>query len=152
MSLREIRSTFNPLRQSAGLYLVAAAGLRLGVFPLHLPYTSEATLRRGIGTSLRLVSAVSSLVLLAHIPAESLTSALNSVLDWACGHCGALQRMDVAARAGRINGASVLGHQPGGALGHFRLERQSAWRGCLGLCIDPGWRYAFSRTRRNRFG
>ncbi|MDO9303083.1 MAG: hypothetical protein Q7T89_16970, partial [Anaerolineales bacterium] len=47
---------------------------------LHLPYASESTMRRGIGTSLRLVSAVSSLVLLAHIPVGSLTSALTPFL------------------------------------------------------------------------
>jgi hypothetical protein len=71
---------FEAIAPASGLFLVAAAGLRLGVFPLHLPYTSESTLRRGIGTSLRLVSAVSSLSLLAHIPAGSLNSALTPVL------------------------------------------------------------------------
>jgi hypothetical protein len=71
---------FQSIAPEAGLYLVAAAGLRLGVLPLHLPYPSEMTLRRGIGTSLRLVSAMTSLVLLAHIPLESLTSALTPFL------------------------------------------------------------------------
>jgi hypothetical protein len=71
---------FQSIAPSSGLYLVAAAGLRLGVLPLHLPYSSESTARRGIGTSLRLVSAVSSLVLLAHVPGGSLTSALTPFL------------------------------------------------------------------------
>jgi hypothetical protein len=71
---------FQSIVPGSGLYLVAAAGLRLGVLPLRLPYLSESTLRRGIGTSLRLVSAVASLVLLAHIPAGSLTSALTPFL------------------------------------------------------------------------
>ncbi len=62
---------FQSIPVSSGLYLVLAAGLRLGVFPLHLPYSSESTLRRGFGTSLRLISAVSSLILLAHVPAGS---------------------------------------------------------------------------------
>jgi len=64
----------------AGLFLLVAAGLRLGVLPLHLPYTSESSLRRGIGTTLRLVSAASSLVLLARIPASSLASPLTPLL------------------------------------------------------------------------
>ncbi len=68
---------FQSISPSAGLYLIAAAGLRLGVLPLHLPYAAESTLRRGFGTSFRLISAASSLVLLAHVPAESLTSALT---------------------------------------------------------------------------
>ena len=75
-------STFNfeAIAPSSGLFLVAAAGLRLGVFPLHLPYASESTLRRGLGTSLRLISAASSLVLLAHVPVGSLNSAVTPFL------------------------------------------------------------------------
>jgi hypothetical protein len=71
---------FQSISPGSGLYLVAAAGLRLGVLPLHLPYSPESILRRGIGTSLRLISAVSSLVLLAHIPAGSLNSTLTPIL------------------------------------------------------------------------
>lgn len=73
-------STFDIIAPSSGLYLVAAAGLRLGVLPLHLPYSSESTLGRGLSTSLRLISAASSLVLLAHIPAGSLGSVLTPFL------------------------------------------------------------------------
>ena len=71
---------FVSITPNAGLYLVLAAGLRLGVLPLHLPYTAESTLRRGFGTSLRLVSAASSLVLLARIPAGSLESIFTPIL------------------------------------------------------------------------
>jgi len=71
---------FQSIAPSAGLYLVAAAGLRLGVLPLHLPYSAESTLRRGFGTSLRLISAASSLALLAHIPAGSLSSAFTPLM------------------------------------------------------------------------
>lgn len=71
---------FGSIAPAAGLYLVLAAGLRLGVLPLHLPYSSESTLRRGFGTSLRLVSAASCLALLAHIPAGSLLSIFTPFL------------------------------------------------------------------------
>ncbi len=64
----------------AGLYLVLASGLRLGVLPLHLPYPSESALRRGFGTGLRTVSAASSLVLLARIPAGSVNSPFTPYL------------------------------------------------------------------------
>ena len=64
----------------AGIYLLIAAGLRLGVLPLHLPYSSDSSLRRGFGTTLRLVFAASSLVLLAHIPASSFASPLTPLL------------------------------------------------------------------------
>jgi hypothetical protein len=65
---------FPSISAGSGLFLVVAAGLRLGVFPLHLPYSSESTLRRGFGTALRLISAASSMVILAHIPSASLNS------------------------------------------------------------------------------
>jgi hypothetical protein len=72
--------SFQSISASSGLYLVVAAGLRLGVFPLHLPYSAESNLRRGLGTSLRLISAASSMVVLAHTPAESLNSVFTPFL------------------------------------------------------------------------
>jgi hypothetical protein len=64
----------------AGLYLLLAAGLRLGVLPLHLPYASEAAIRRGFGSALRLISAASSLILLARIPTASVISIFTPFL------------------------------------------------------------------------
>ena len=60
----------------AGIYMIIAAGLRLGVLPMHLPFRTESALRRGFGTVLRFTSAASSLVLLARIPFASLHSPL----------------------------------------------------------------------------
>jgi len=71
---------FQNISPGSGLYLVLAAGLRLGVLPLHLPYSSESIMRRGFGTSIRLISAVSSLALLAHVPSESLRSVFTPYL------------------------------------------------------------------------
>ena len=58
---------FQSMPPSASIYLVIAAGLRLGVLPLHLPYSSESFIRRGFGTALRLIGAVSTLSVLARI-------------------------------------------------------------------------------------
>jgi hypothetical protein len=71
---------FSTIAPQAGVYLLIASGLRLGVLPLHLPYSSESVLRRGFGTTLRLVSVASSLVLLAYIPATSLISLFTPFL------------------------------------------------------------------------
>jgi hypothetical protein len=71
---------FQNAPSEAGLYLLLAAGLRLGVLPLHLPYASEAAIRRGFGSALRLISAASGLVLLARIPTASVTSIFTPVL------------------------------------------------------------------------
>lgn len=64
----------------AGIYLLIAAGLRMGVLPLHLPYASESAIRRGFGTVLRLISAASSLILFARIPTSGLSLAVTPVL------------------------------------------------------------------------
>jgi hypothetical protein len=71
---------FASISPAAGLYLVIAAGLRLGVLPLHPPYSPESTLRRGFGSSLRLVSVASSLAVLSRIPAESMNSGFTPFL------------------------------------------------------------------------
>jgi len=71
---------FRSIPANAGILLLMAAGLRLGVLPLHLPYRKENVVRRGFGTSLRLVSASASLILLARIPASSLNSPLTPYL------------------------------------------------------------------------
>ncbi|HXD11969.1 MAG TPA: hypothetical protein VN653_18015 [Anaerolineales bacterium] len=71
---------FRDAPPQAGLYLVIAAGLRLGVLPLHLPYTNETSLRRGFGTGLRMISAASSLILLARIPVGSLVAPFTPYL------------------------------------------------------------------------
>lgn len=71
---------FQDAPPQAGLYLLLAAGLRLGVIPLHLPYASESAIRRGFGSALRLISAASSVVLLARIPTASVTSIFTPFL------------------------------------------------------------------------
>src|SRR5215216_2636084 len=73
-------SDFRLISSQASIYVLIAAGLRVGVLPLHLPYLSESTLRRGFGTGLRMVSAVSSLSLLARIPPSSITASLDPYL------------------------------------------------------------------------
>ena len=73
-------SDFRAATPQAGIFLLIAAGLRAGVLPLHLPFSSDSTLRRGFGTGLRMISAASSLILLARIPAGSIHSPLTPYL------------------------------------------------------------------------
>jgi hypothetical protein len=63
--------TFQSIPSNAGVYLVIAAGLRLGVLPLHLPYSAESSIRRGFGTALRLVGAASTLSILGRVEIAS---------------------------------------------------------------------------------
>ncbi len=73
--------SFASMSPAAGLFLILAAGLRLGVLPLHLPYPSESALRRDFGTLLRLTTAASSLVILARISPSALTTPLAPALQ-----------------------------------------------------------------------
>lgn len=59
--------------EAEGLLLLAAA-LHVGVLPFPLPYFSEVSLRRGTGTTMRLVSAAASVVLLSRIGAGGLAA------------------------------------------------------------------------------
>lgn len=57
------------LKPETGVFFLLGAGLRLGIIPLHLPYSEELRLRRGIGTIIRLVTAATSLSVLSRLPA-----------------------------------------------------------------------------------
>lgn len=63
--------TFQSIPSNAGVYLVIAAGLRLGVLPLHLPYSADSSIRRGFGTALRLIGAASTLSILGRVQIAS---------------------------------------------------------------------------------
>lgn len=63
-----------------GIYLLLAAGLRLGVIPLHLPYAPDVKLRRGFGTIFRMVASASSLVVLGRLPATAVAPAWSPYL------------------------------------------------------------------------
>lgn len=48
--------------------LVFGAALRLGIVPLHLPYTMDVNLRRSLGSALRLVPPLAAFVFIARLP------------------------------------------------------------------------------------
>ena len=60
-----ITLSFTFIPSNISLFLLLAAGLRLGVIPLQAPLLSQAPVRQGLGTSLRLLPMASSLVLLS---------------------------------------------------------------------------------------
>lgn len=53
---------------NASIYFLMAAGLRLGVLPLNLPFLDAPELKRGSGILFRLLPAASALVLIARLP------------------------------------------------------------------------------------
>lgn len=60
-------SLFDPLAAGPRLFLYLAAGLRLGVLPLNLPFTGDLPLPASLGAVLRLAPAAANLALLARI-------------------------------------------------------------------------------------
>ncbi len=55
---------------SLGIYMLLAAGLRLGVLPLNIPYFRDVYPWRGLGNVLRMIGPASSLVLLGRMPSD----------------------------------------------------------------------------------
>ncbi|GAP14194.1 hypothetical protein LARV_01960 [Longilinea arvoryzae] len=76
----DLTSEVSPFPQ-ASILLLVAAGLRLGILPLNLPYRQEIQMRRGVGTLLRMASSATSLVLLARLnPTQLPTGWMNFLL------------------------------------------------------------------------
>lgn len=63
------------------MFLLISIGLRLGVFPLHLPAISETSIRRGQGTLLRMAPAASALVVLSRLPSTTISTGVVTLLS-----------------------------------------------------------------------
>jgi hypothetical protein len=70
----------NQIPSQAGIYILLSVGLRMGVFPLHLPFTQEPRLRQSLGSVMRLVPMASSLVLLGRLSGNVVSPALTPYL------------------------------------------------------------------------
>jgi hypothetical protein len=77
--------SFTSVPSSAGIMLLLAAALRLGVLPLQAPFSQDHPLRRGLGTPLRLVSAAASLVVLARAAGSQIPAAFVPFLLFFAG-------------------------------------------------------------------
>jgi hypothetical protein len=62
--------------QQSSFYFFLAAGLRLAIFPLNLPFLQRPNLRRGAGNILRLTPVASSLSLLSQLPVTIIPAGL----------------------------------------------------------------------------
>lgn len=65
---------------SLGIFMLLAAGLRLGVLPLNIPYFRDVYPWRGLGNVLRMIGPASSLVLLGRMPSDLLLDDWNVLL------------------------------------------------------------------------
>lgn len=62
----------NSINPQISVYLVLAAGFRLGVIPVHMPAIKGSTYQQGFGTLIRLLPAASSLMLLGRIASQGM--------------------------------------------------------------------------------
>lgn len=69
-----------PIPPSLAIFMLLAAGLRLGVLPLNLPYTREVYVWRGLGNVMRMIGPASSLVVLGRMPAQVVPEAWKPFL------------------------------------------------------------------------
>jgi hypothetical protein len=74
------RLSFGPSTALVSLLLFIAAGLRLGIFPLQVPILRELPLRIGLGTTLRLIPAAASLLLMVRTAETGIQGAAGMVM------------------------------------------------------------------------
>lgn len=67
-----IEFSLAPIPQEMAVLMLLAAGMRLGVLPLNLPYTREVYAWRGLGTMVGMVGPASSLVVLGRMPVDAI--------------------------------------------------------------------------------
>lgn len=65
---RGVDLTLGNIPPEMSILALMAAGLRLGVIPLHLPFTHELRMRRGLGVIIRLVTPVAAFPLISRVP------------------------------------------------------------------------------------
>lgn len=71
---------FRDFPESSAFYLLVASLLRMIFLPMHLPFQQEAAMRRGFGSTLRLISAAASLTALIRLPASTVSLPLTILL------------------------------------------------------------------------
>lgn len=76
---------FTSVTPQTNLLFILAAGLRLGVLPLHAPFLEDARLRHGLGTILRLVPAAAGLVLLVRVAPMGVPKTVLPFLNFLTG-------------------------------------------------------------------
>jgi hypothetical protein len=72
--------TFESITPPASTLLLLAAGLRLGVIPIHLPFNRGLPINRNLGTMIRLVPASASYMLLVRLSSVGLMKSFSPYL------------------------------------------------------------------------
>jgi len=124
--------TFTSIPALFSPYILIAAGLRLGIFPLQPLILSDSSLQRGLGTSLRLGSAASSLVLITRSALYGTTPALAPYILVLCSLIAFLSSISWLTAENEIPGRSYW------ILGCASLAVAAAIRGQPTACLSWG--------------
>jgi hypothetical protein len=76
----DIPFALSPIPSEVALIMLLAAGLRLGVLPLNIPYSREVYALRGLGTMMRFIGPASSMVVLGRMPEGAVPPELKGVI------------------------------------------------------------------------
>jgi hypothetical protein len=142
---------FAAIPASANIYLLLAAGLRLGVLPLHFTYFHELPLRRGLGTMLRLTPAAGSLVLLTRTAQNGVPEAYFPYLFLLVGISALLSAILWASAQDELSGRPywLLGMASLSVAGALRGDPAASLAWGLALLLPGGLLFLFSARRRN---
>lgn len=143
--------SFASVSPEVGVLLLIAAGLRLGVFPLHQPFVEgDSPGRRGLGTLLRLIPVGGSLVLLPRTAMAGVPSSWSGILLALTGIAG------LYAAVTWLNARDELDGRPFWILGVSALSVASAIRGLPAASLAWGTAallsgsFVFLMTARHR--
>lgn len=124
--------SFNHIPANASIYLLLAAGLRLGVLPMQPPFLQDHPIRRGLGTPLRMVPVAASLVLLTRAAGGQISFGIAPFLLVLAGLTG------VYSAISWLLASSELGGRPFWILGMASLAVAAAVRMQPAACIAWG--------------
>lgn len=150
---RELPATFAQIDPQSSIFLLLAAGLRLGVFPLHLPFLEQAPFERGLSTLFSLIPAGTSLMLLTRAATVITPDPIALVLLILTGLALLFASGSWAAAKNELNG------QPYWILAFAALAIAAAVRGeelaslAFGITglLSGGLLFLFSARQRNLF-
>src|SRR4030042_4100917 len=143
--------SFDAISPSISIYLILAAGIRLGVLPFQLPFTQELPINRGLGTVFRLVPAASSYILLVRVSATGVNGAITPYLVVFTTMAGLFAAINWMHAKDELNGRPywLLG-TASLAVGAAILNQPvvcSAWR--IASLLSGGFIFSMSLRHRN---
>lgn len=143
--------TFSSISPQISVYLLLAAGLRLGVLPLHMPFLQEVPLRRGLGTLLRLVPVAASLVMLVRSAAVGAPASLSPYLVFLAGLAALYGGLSWASANDELDGRPfwILGMAALSVAAAARAQPEASLAWGIALLLSGG--LLFLSSARHRF-